>query len=134
MDFALLIFFVALAALVAWILQPRAPRRSLESAQLALRAGTAVLVDVREPAEWIKGVADGSALLPYSDLKGAREKWGPFLERNRERRLLLYCGSGVRSARAAQRLQAEGVDAVDVGALRDWRRAGWPVVPPRDLA
>lgn len=133
MDLALLIFVVALAALVAWILFPRAPHRSLESAKLALRAGTAVLVDVREPAEWVDGVADGAALLPYSDLKGERLRWRPFLDRNRDRRLLLYCGSGVRSARAAQRLQAEGIDALDAGTLREWRRAGWGVVAPRDL-
>ncbi len=134
MDLALLLFFVALAALVAWILYPRAPRRSLESAKLALRAGTAVLVDVREQTEWIEGVADGAALLPYSDLKGERVHWGPFLDQNRDRRLLLYCGSGVRSARAAQRLQAEGVDALDAGTLREWRQAGWPVSKPRGLA
>ncbi len=134
MDIALLIFVVALAALVAWILYPRAPHRSLEGALLSLRAGTAVLVDVREPAEWVDGVAAGAALLPYSDLKGERLRWSPFLDQNRDRRLLLYCGSGVRSARAAQRLQVEGVDALDAGTLRDWRRVGWSVVPPRDLA
>lgn len=134
MDFALLIFLAAIAALVAWMLYPRAGNRVLDTAKLALRAGQAVLVDVREPDEWVDGVADGAALLPYSDLKGSRERWGAFLERNNGKRLYLYCRSGVRSARAAQRLQAEGFDAIDTGALADWRRAGWTVVPPRDLA
>lgn len=109
------------------------PGMTLDAAKAALQAGTAVLVDVREPSEWpATGVAKGAALLCYSDLRGDRVQWGPFLDQHRGRRLLLYCASGMRSGHAANLLRREGHDAVNAGSLRDWDKAGWPVASPRD--
>ena len=109
------------------------PDLDLASAKAALQSGAAVLVDVREPAEWRKGVARQAALLPLSDLRGSRAQWQAFLEKNPGKRLLLYCQSGTRSGLAAAQLRGEGVDAVNVGSLRDWDRAGWPVCTPKGL-
>jgi rhodanese-related sulfurtransferase len=62
--------------------------------------GTAVLIDVREPAEWAEtGVAAPAALLPLSDLNGDRKQWTEFLEKNRAKELILYCRSGHRAGR-----------------------------------
>ncbi|MFI5336825.1 MAG: rhodanese-like domain-containing protein [Opitutales bacterium] len=100
-------------------------------AQAALKAGTAVLIDVREPGEWAGGVAQDAALLPLSDLRGPRRSWQPFLEKNRGKQLLLYCASGARSGYAARLLAAEGLHAVNTGGLGGWRRSGWTVGAPR---
>ncbi|HEY0865500.1 MAG TPA: rhodanese-like domain-containing protein [Lacunisphaera sp.] len=109
------------------------PGLDLASAKAALQSGTAVLVDVREPGEWRGGVARQAVLLPLSDLRGSRAQWRSFLEKNPGKKLLLYCQSGTRSGLAAAQLRGEGVDAVNVGSLRDWDRAGWPVCTPRSL-
>jgi len=131
MNTFLLLLVGVFVALFAWQLIASRPGLPLEDAKAELRAGRAVLIDVREPAEWATGVARDAVRLPLSDLRGGRTEWRAFLEQNRERRLLLYCASGTRSALAARTLRAEGCDAVNAGSLRDWDRAGWPICTPR---
>jgi rhodanese-related sulfurtransferase len=109
------------------------PGIDLAAAQAAVKSGAALLVDVREPAEWSTGIAKGAALLPLSDLRGSKTQWRAFLDRNPGRKLFLYCQSGTRSGLAAAQLRAEGRDAVNAGSLRDWDRAGWPVCTPKGL-
>ncbi len=96
------------------------------------RAGAAVLVDVREPAEWTDGVAHLAALLPLSDLNGGRQLWNPFLavQGDANREILVYCAAGGRSAQVAQTLANEGYRVVNVGSLKEWSVAGWKIVPP----
>jgi len=106
------------------------PRIDPVETAAALDSGTAVLIDVREPGEWADGVAERATLLALSDLQGSRKYWTPFLEKNRQRRLLLYCRSGARSAHAAAKLRREGFNAVNAGTLHGWRRLGWKTVPP----
>jgi len=103
------------------------PRLCAAGALGRLREGGAILVDVREPGEWPEGVAEGALCLPLSDLRGARGAWGPVLAKVSGRELLLYCQSGVRSARAARLLRAEGYPAIDAGTLADWAAAGWRI-------
>lgn len=103
-------------------------RPAVAAAEIA--GGRAALIDVREPGEWTGGVAAGAMLLPLSDLHGERTQWRPFLERHRDRRLLLYCQSGTRSGLAAARLRREGFHAVNLGSLLGWRLAGGAVVTP----
>lgn len=93
-------------------------------------AGRAVLVDVREPGEWASGVAGPALLLPLSDLRGARTLWGPALEANRGRELILYCASGARSGLAAAQLRREGFEVLNAGGFGGWRRAGLTVRQP----
>lgn len=90
--------------------------------------GKAMLVDVREPAEWAEtGVAAPAALLPLSDLNGDRKLWKEFLEKNRDKELILYCRSGNRSGRAAAILAGEGFRTANAGGFGDWQAAGLPV-------
>jgi len=96
----------------------------------AVETGVAVLVDVREPAEWKGGVAQVAVLLPLSDLRGPRQRWTPFLETNRSKRILLYCQSGMRSGMAASILKAEGFDAANMGTFSSWQADGLPVRKP----
>ncbi len=128
MNTFLLLIVGAMVAMALYQLYLARPGIPLDDAKAALKAGTAVLIDIREPAEWpVTGVAKHSALLPFSDLRGDRTQWRPFLEKNKTKRLLLYCASGARSGLAAKKLRAEGFDAVNAGTLRDWDKAGWPI-------
>lgn len=122
---ALAVFFIARTL---WRARPEIQPAALRA---ALKAGTAVLIDVREPAEWTAGVAKQAALLPLSDLQGSRTQWRAFLEKNRGRQLLVYCRSGSRSAQAAAQLRREGLAALNAGSLAALDRAGWPVCTAR---
>ena len=107
-----------------------APRHSPADCAARVRAGEALLVDVREPAEWAAGVAQTARLLPVSDLTGPRAQWKQFLVDTAGREILLYCASGSRSGMAARMLVAEGVRAANTGGLADWLDAGWPIAKP----
>lgn len=96
-----------------------------------LQAGTAVLVDVREPDEWQSGVVDGAHLLPLSDLRGDRTQWTPFLKANAGQELILYCRSGNRSGMAKRVLDAEKFPTANAGGFSRLKAAGLPVTPPR---
>ena len=105
-----------------------APRATPGDYVEKLRAGSALLVDVRESDEWRRGVAESAVLLPLSDLHRDRVRWKPVLEKAGDRELLLYCATGVRSGIAARLLVGEGFHALNAGGLSDWAGAGWPVV------
>lgn len=97
-----------------------------EAAKL-VREGKAVLVDVREPAEWAQGgVAAPAVLLPKSDFDGERKLWNAFLAKNRGKEIITYCRSGSRANAVATALEKEGVAAANLGSLRDWTNAGLP--------
>lgn len=105
-------------------------RISAADADAKITAGEAVLIDVREPDEWRTGVAKPAALLPLSDLHGARTKWDPFLQRHRGKALIVYCASGMRSATAARRLKKLGFTVFDLGGFGQWAAAGLPTKRP----
>lgn len=101
---------------------------SAQDAAKLVADGKAVLVDVREAPEWRRsGVAAPAELLPKSDFDGAQAQWKPFLEKNRDKQILVYCASGARSSEVAAALAAKGLKAGNVGRLRDWTGAGLPV-------
>ena len=101
-----------------------------QEADKRIAAGTAVLIDVREPSEWAEGIAKPAILLSLSDLTGARTKWKPFLELNREKELLVYCRSGNRSGKAAGILSREGFKVSNAGSFDAWKNAGLPTRKP----
>jgi rhodanese-related sulfurtransferase len=83
----------------------------------------ALAVDVREPAELEEdGRIDGALHIPLGSLS---ERAG---ELPRDRPLLMVCRSGVRSAMAADALQASGFEAHNLdGGILAWERDGLPV-------
>ena len=131
MNFLLLLLAVLAVFFVARGLWGARPQIKPDALRAALKAGTAILVDVREPAEWAAGTAKNAALLPLSDLRGARPQWNAFLEKNRGKQLLVYCQSGSRSAFAAAQLRREGLNALNAGSLAALERAGWAVCKQR---
>lgn len=107
-----------------------APHGASADCLAQLRGGKALLIDVREPAEWAGGVAQGAQLLPLSDLTGDRARWQKVLEGAGDRDLVLYCASGMRSGKATRLLTAEGFRATNAGGLSGLAAAGWRIEPP----
>lgn len=123
MRYSLLLLFLgfstALAAEVAKISPADAARLVAD--------GKALLVDVREPAEWAEtGVAAPAVLLPKSDFDGAQKQWKGFLEKAGDKQLILYCRSGRRSGAVAEALAEKGLNVVNAGGFKDWVAAGLP--------
>lgn len=88
----------------------------------AAEAGDALIVDVRQPAEWASGTIPGAARVPLTHLGGYLD------ELPKERQLLTICASNHRSPLAARRLKKAGFDVLDVaGGMQAWREAGLPV-------
>ena len=118
--------FAAPAFLFAAV-NPIAPAAA---AQL-VASGKAVLVDVREPAEWLEsGVAAPAVLLPKSEFDGGRVgEWKDFLAQVGDKEIILYCRSGKRAGIVGETLAKEGHKVANAGGFKDWQDAGLPVKP-----
>jgi rhodanese-related sulfurtransferase len=93
-----------------------------------LRAGKAVLIDVREADEWADtGVAAPAVLLPMSDFNGPQKDWKPALEKTGGKTLILYCRSGRRAGVIGATLVEKGYTVVNLGGFKDWETAGLPI-------
>ena len=89
---------------------------------VALLAEDAVLVDVREAYEWDAGHVAGAVHLPLDAMSDR------LAEFPRDRRIVVVCRSGRRSARATELLTRSGFDAVNLeGGLLAWAEAGLPL-------
>lgn len=88
-----------------------------------LRARQAVLIDVREPAEFEAERIPGALLFPLSGFDPES------LPLDGSKRIIFQCGTGRRSAQAAQRLLAGGGDEAShlSGGLKAWKEAGLPL-------
>jgi rhodanese-related sulfurtransferase len=81
----------------------------------------AVVLDVREPAEWNAGHAPNAIHIPLGLLPSSMDA----LPSTEGGALPVICRSGVRSAKAVAYLAARGVDAVNVaGGMQAWEEAG----------
>ena len=125
------LIFLLVAGLIAFVmLRPLlfgGPRITALQAAAEIEASRAVLIDVRSPDEWRSGVAGPAALLPLGDLQGQRRQWAPFLAEHKDKTLILYCASGMRSGVAAGLLKKEGYRVANLGAFTRWGQAGLPV-------
>lgn len=100
------------------------PYRSIGPAEAAALLGQgAILLDVREHAEWRAGHAPKARHVPLARLPR-------HLRHLPERRLVVtVCRSGARSGRAAALLARDGRSVANLaGGMRAWQRAGLPVV------
>jgi rhodanese-related sulfurtransferase len=121
-------FFVVLLASAALCEASRGVaihRLSPADAEKLLAEGGVLLLDVRTPKEFQDGHIPNAQLLPFKELPNqindvAKDKTQP---------ILVYCGSGVRSAKAARILYQEGFrDVYDLsGGLRAWIAAQKPI-------
>ena len=133
MTLGQLLFYFAFADIAFLVLRPLlfgGPRITPADAAAQVSAGTAVLIDVREPSEWASGTAAPAALLSLGDLRGERREWKPYLKKNKDKLLIVYCASGVRSGVAAGILKKEGFRVANLGGFGRWASAGLPVRKP----
>lgn len=93
-----------------------------------------LLVDVREPGETERGVIPGAVLAPRGMLEFHADAASPYhLEGfDPDRRVILYCAAGSRSALAASTLQRLGYGRVAHldGGFKAWLDEGRPVRAP----
>ena len=84
----------------------------------------AVLIDVREPAEFAAGHAAGARNVPLSALDGAKG-----LPSNKALPLVVMCATGPRASRAAAQLRKAGYSQVHTlsGGNAAWREASLPI-------
>lgn len=91
----------------------------------------ATLIDVRTPAEYRSGHAEGALLLPLEELDPGQlaERTGQ-PDVGRERTLYITCASGLRALQAAERLAETGLRNIAVieGGTQAWERAGLPML------
>ena len=102
--------------------------RTIEARELhrRLAAGSAVLVDIREPDEHRRERIAGARLVPLSRFDEQRIAAMPGCA------VVFHCKSGARTRGHAARLLAQGHDAHMLeGGLEAWKAAGLPV--ERDL-
>lgn len=91
----------------------RMGRVSGARARAAVEAG-ALLLDVRTPAEFAAGTIPGAKNIPIASLEDR------LAELDRGREIVVFCASGMRSARAAALLGRRGFKALDLGPVSAW--------------
>ncbi len=99
-----------------------------DAALALVEDGDTVFVDVREAGERARGFIPGSVHAPRGFLEFIADPEGPMhvSEVSPDKRLILYCGSGGRSALAAKTLHDMGFPRVAslVGGFPAWTEAG----------
>ncbi|MSQ60396.1 MAG: rhodanese-like domain-containing protein [Betaproteobacteria bacterium] len=97
---------------------------AFEAVQLINRKD-AVVVDVREPAEFKSAHVANSRNIPFGELESKLKE----LEKFKDRPILLLCQAGNRSATATGTLKKAGFMDVAAlaGGLAAWQQAGMPV-------
>ena len=97
---------------------------SPQEAHEQVRRGEAVLIDVREEAEFSEGRAQGAKHLS----KGVIEVEIEDQVADPNQVIIAYCGGGSRSALVADNLQKMGYRNVRslAGGMRGWKEAGLP--------
>ena len=104
--------------------------REVDLATFAVRhRDGAVVIDVREPFEYVTGHVPGAQPMPLAQL-AARSGELP-----RDVPVYVVCASGNRSLMAAGLLHRAGIDAWSVaGGTAAWQRTGHPIVRGRRAA
>jgi rhodanese-related sulfurtransferase len=89
-----------------------------------MRDGKIVLVDVREPQEYVAERIHGALLFPLSTFDAKA------LPAPGACRVVFHCGTGKRSAMAVAKAQAQGIGhaAHMSGGIQAWKAAGLPTI------
>ena len=101
---------------------------TVEDAAAWLRAGKAVLIDVREPDEFAAARIDGAILAPLSQMPAAWEA----LDLPADKKIIVQCLKGGRSHQVCAFVGPAGPDGQPLfnltGGIQAWNAAGLPVV------
>jgi rhodanese-related sulfurtransferase len=99
-----------------------APELTPEEAHEREVAGKAVLVDVRDEAEWEAGRIPGSIHVPLGEIRSRGSRGLP-----EGKEIVLVCRSGARSAFAATMLSDDAMKVANLaGGVEAWVREGLP--------
>jgi len=113
-----------LLALCANAASSQAPvdTRGLQSL-LEEESASVFLLDVRTPGEWADGRIPGSVLIPMDQVPGRLS------EIPKDKKIVVVCASGARSAAVARFLEQRGYPWVANygGGVYDWHRLGLPL-------
>lgn len=103
-----LVAFLAVVSLGMW-----AKGQGSAAAKEKIKQGARV-IDVRTPGEFASGHYPGATNIPLQELEGRIAEVG-----DKRSPVVVYCASGMRSAKAAQVLSAAGfADVTNAGGLR----------------
>jgi molybdopterin/thiamine biosynthesis adenylyltransferase/rhodanese-related sulfurtransferase len=113
------------------VIRNRIEELNAAEARDEIDAGNVVLIDTREPHEWEEAHLEGATLVPPAQVLDRIREVVP----DSSQRVLLYCATGNRSARAADALQDAGYDNVAnvAGGIQTWQELGLPVVAPQGM-
>ena len=106
----------------------RAPENTAElmpgEAATRVAESGALLLDVREPAEWSRARIEGALLIPLRELPSRLDELTP------DREIVCYCATGIRSAHAVRILRDAGFKRAAnlAGGIQRWLGEGHPVV------
>ncbi|MCW5899132.1 MAG: rhodanese-like domain-containing protein [Flavobacteriales bacterium] len=105
--------------------QPSSRDLNVEEFGRALLADHVQLVDVRTPGEYAAGHLKGAKLMDWNGGQFQKE----MTKLDKDKPVLLYCGSGRRSDAALQELEKAGYRDVKhlVGGIQAWTQGGRPV-------
>jgi len=95
----------------------------VEQLKHLIESDSVLLVDVREADEYASERIDGAILVPLSKFDPSQ------IHNSADRQVVLYCRSGNRSHRAAEKLLAAGHAEVThlKGGIMAWRSQGMPI-------
>lgn len=91
-----------------------------------LNQGDTVFVDVRDDAEYKKGHVIDSRHIPANALDNRLHE----LEKIKAKDIVVYCDTGMRSQRVAQKLKKNGFEKTHTlnGGIAAWEKASLPLV------
>ena len=110
------------------------PKITPAQAREMIGKGNTLVVDVRDAPEVEKsGKIKGAVHVSRGMLEFRADPESPYHDKNfaKDKTVILYCGSGGRSALAGKLLKDMGYDQVyNVGAFKDWAESGGAVDKP----
>lgn len=123
-----LAFVVIAGLLIAGELQQRISGvREIDPAEATkmINRDKAVLLDIRDTAEYKDGLLPDAVAIPAAEIQGRLGE----IEKFRDRPVIAYCGHGNVSKKICSLLRKSGFDAVFNlrGGMNAWRQANMPV-------
>ena len=128
-QWQLVLIFVLSGVMILWpIFQRRmsgAVDVTVNQLTRMLNDGKAVVIDIREPKEFVDGKVPGAMHIPLSQLKDRLAD----LERNKERAVIVYDARGPRIHSATSTLARAGFKQLHSlhGGFKAWKDAGMPM-------
>lgn len=126
MDSTQILLYGLLALVLFWyvkrmLLLRKIPSYSPADVSAKAKSNTALLLDVRTPAERSSSSIKGSLHIPLHELRRRSSE----LEKHKSKEIICYCATGSRSLSAAATLSKLGFNAANLkGGIAEWNFSG----------